>query len=174
MKPIFDISKSNGFTVWESGCWNEEQHFGSGVLVAGPDGGKLNVIYDRDATRGLKHALFYAGIGELLIGSYVKDKGRKQVVDIEVVRINGLTTETVQGKPVPRYTGESLFLSRRLVEGLFKDTEKVIEELVKQVPDLPTIPDLKEIVSLAIQKSVTPPDQQRMFYGVPREPENDE
>lgn len=169
MKPFFDISKSNGFTVWESGCWNEDKHFGYGILVAGPDGSPLQVIYDRDPTRNLKHALFYATAGILIAGCYSKRKGNKRSFDLEVIQIVGLNTAIVQGHPVPRYTDKKLFLSRKLV-----DIDTPIQELIAEAPDLPSIPNLKELLELAVVKSLTPSSQQRIFYGVPRERQTDE
>jgi hypothetical protein len=164
MKPTFDISNKQSFTVWESGCWQPELNFGSSVLVADIDSGKLQVIYDRAPTKNSLHALFYANVGGILAGSNVKKQGDQMLFHIDLVKIDSLTTVIKQGMAVPEAETTVLYLSRKLV-----DPSTAIRDMIDDMPNLPSLPNIKEMMELAILKSLTPLSQQKLFWGLPRQ-----
>lgn len=165
MRPMLDISAKNSFTVWESGRWNEDKGYGSSILVAGPDSEPLPVIFEREPTQNVPHCLFYANVGCILAGSYVKhvpDQNR-WLFTLEMVKIESLYTQQVQGHPVPRITDTVLYTKRVLV----LDPNDTFE-LLKGFEQPQSLPHSRELMELAIQKSLLPAAEQRMFYGVAR------
>lgn len=169
MKPKFDISAKNSFTVWESGRFNDRQGFGTSVLVADTDSGPLQVIYDKDPTKVANQFLFYANVGNLLAGSYVKQTGNEWVFNIELLRIDNLITTSIQGHAVPKAETSVLFMCRKMVDDAF-DTDKILSDFIQ--PE--SLPHSRELLVQAIQKSLTVQEQQKLFYGVPRQKTEDQ
>lgn len=168
MKPILDISTKGSFTVWESCVWREA--FSSSVLVAGPDTSKLNVIYDKDPTRSSTHSLFYANVNNVLAGCFISKRDSRRSLDsvrVELMRIEGLTTKLVQDQNVPNAALVPIFLASvpMIVE---YDKEPDFKTLLKTWSDRPSLPNARELMENAIRKAMTPPEQQKLFWGVPR------
>lgn len=164
MKPIFSLSKQNNFTVWEAGHWNRKAQTGFSVLVAGPNCERLKIIYDRDPTTTAKPALFFADVGNILVGSNIRLSAEKTwQLTAEVLKIESLQTEFVQGSPVPRATTSIIDVSRVVVPDP-TDLDSVLSTLNYPEPML----KYQEIVRASILKSTCPQSEQRIFWGVPR------
>ncbi len=172
MKPIFDISKQNSFTVWESCVWRPT--FSSSVLVGGAATEKLQVIYDKDATRTSTHALFYANVGNILAGCFISKPRRKVamvkeqcMVRIELVRIENLSTKPIQGETQPDATLTPIHLASMNVV-LDYSSEPDMRTLLGSYEDRPSLPNAREMMETAVRKAMTSPEQQRLFWGIPR------
>jgi hypothetical protein len=163
MKPIFDISSKKSFTVWESGGWTDDTGIGSSILVADPSSNKMKVIYDLNAEFSDKHALFYANIGCILAGCFVSMEGTQLNFNLEVSRITSLTTVLVQERVIPTADTEVLYLSHKLVDSNTEPTK-----LVEDMSEFSSMPNIKDMMMLAIQKALTIREEQRIFYGIPR------
>lgn len=170
MKPLLDISSKNSFTVWESCVWRSG--FSSSVLVSDQDSNKMQVIYDRDASRSSAHALFYANVGNVLAGCFVtKSRGKTSSVRVELLRIETLTTKTVQGNTVPEAKLAPIHLNSSpcsVVEDAQLD-EKELDRLIGPYEDRPSLPNARELMRQAILKAMTLPEQQHLFWGIPRQ-----
>jgi hypothetical protein len=167
MQPILDISKKNAFTVWESGHWNRNKSFGVGILCAGPSGEQLQVIFDKNPKIFNKTALFSLELSNILIGSYVRESNGQLTFDLEILRISSLEAPLVQGHPVPRFGSDILYLAKK------RTTVEGIEDLLKDFEEIPSIPNAKELLSVAISKSLTEQSGQYIFWGIPRGANNE-
>lgn len=168
MKPIIELSDTNRFVVWESGFWNQDKNFGTGVLVAGPNGEELPVIFDRDPTKGLKHGLMLAEVGGFLVGAFVRVTD-KTFVQIEVMKISGLNTPVVGGEITPKADTKNLYIGRMTIPPDTSLNEQQISKILAKLPKMAELPQAKRLVKLAIKKALTPLDEQGIFYGIPRQ-----
>lgn len=169
MKARVDLSNSNRFTVWESGGWAEAKGFGSAVIVAGPQGEKLPVIYDVNPQQNVHQCCFMAEIGNILCESYIKKAdqpvdGKDLILSLELARIDTVTTALVQGVAQPRLTLKTLWVHREMAtratamqvaESYTQDTEFYRDEYLN-------------LVKLAIEKSLLPGPKQRFFWAIER------
>lgn len=168
MRPFFDISRKTSFTVWES-CV-QRPTFSSSVLVGGPSCEKLQVIFDKDATRTSSHALFYANVGNILCGCFIskpKGKVKESMVRVELMRIESLSTRTVQGEVQP---DPSLTPIHLVSVPIVLDYTKVpdMRVLLGSYEDKPSLPSAREMMETAVLKAMTPPERQQLFWGIAR------
>lgn len=164
MNPKFHISNSKSFTVWETGCWYPNRKNGSAIIVAGPQGEKLQVIYDADPLRTPMPALFFAEVGQVLAGARVRQNGNMLTYHLDLLRIKSLVVKQVQGRPVPTAPDpDILYMSQKQTR-----VDTPIDKILEDVPDLPSLPNARELMYLAIEKAQTPLESQRVFYGIPR------
>ena len=197
MRPIIDISSKNSFTIWES-CV-QRTSYSSSILVSDQDSNKMKVIYDRDPSKSSTHALFYANVGNILAGCFIEKKNspkkvgvarnprtfrnlRPKIVQstliessvrVELVRIESLSTKTVQGRTVPHANLAPLYLSvsQLLLEfgsSTEPNDEPDFKTLIGAYEDLPSIPNGRMLMEQAVLKAMTPQSAQRMFWGIPR------
>lgn len=167
MKPILDISAKNSFTVWESCVWRDT--FSSSIVVADEATNKLQVIYDRDPLRSSTHALFYNNVGNILAGCFINKRRSPRVegtVRVELVRVESLSTKEVQGHTIPDAKLEPLYLTSA---SCIKCDELDIEEILGSYKEKPSLPNAYALMTAAIQKAMTPPSQQKLFWGIPRQ-----
>jgi hypothetical protein len=173
VKPILDISNKNSFTVWESCVWRDS--FSSSVIVGDQQSNKMQVIYDRDPTRSATHALFYANVDSILAGCFISKPTPRfpnsSLLRLELVRIESLTTKTVQGNTIPDAKLAPLFLTSAAGKLDFEKgvTQSHLDELLKSFSDLPSLPNARSMLEQAVTKAMTPPAQQRLFWGIPRQ-----
>jgi hypothetical protein len=144
--------------------------FSSSVLVSGPATEKLQVIYDKDATRTSTHALFYANVGNILAGCFVskpRGKQKESMVRVELVRIDAITTKPIQGETHPDATLTPLHLMSIPIV-LTHGQDPDMRALLGSFEDRPSLPHARELMEQAVRKAVTPPEFQQLFWGVPR------
>lgn len=177
MKPLLDISAKNSFTVWESCVWRQD--LSSSVLVSDQDTNKMQVIYDRDPSRSSAHALFYANVGNVLAGCFIKKSRRADspsVIRIELVRVENLTTKIVQGHTNPEAKLTPIWLTNAsgLINFDLEPEAAALDELLRGYIDQPSLPNAREMMKQAIMKAMTPPSKQHLFWGIPRQKEQDD
>lgn len=151
--PKYDVTKQGNFAMWESGLWLPRTSGGFSVLVAGPNGEKLPVIFDRSA--GIHRYLMPITLGSMYVTATVEKSGPEEYrTKVCVYRITSLL-RTADNKP--EVEGEVLLeMSKMLTE----------EELLD--PSFLEVPGHKELICAAIEKARTWEQQQRLFWGVPR------
>lgn len=172
MKPLLDISNKNNFTVWESCVWRQD--FSSSVLVADQDSKQMQVIYEKNPARNSTHALFYANVSNVLAGCFISKPRRGSTtskINIELVRIESLTTKTIQGNTVPQAKLTPLYLTSAsgVINFDVEPEAAALDELLKGYIDQPSLPNAREMMRQAIIKAMTPPDKQKVFWGLPRQ-----
>jgi hypothetical protein len=171
MKPKFDISNKNGFTVWESGFLNTAKRIGSSIIVADSLCQPCKVIYDKNPTSNLNQFLFYANPGMLLASSFVRLNSDNTVsTQLELAEIKTMTTTTIQGELQPVGEIATLFLVLKSFDSI--ETAKSTHEDYKNVENFDGAK--YNLLKLAVEKSFTERDQQRLFWGIPREREDSE
>jgi hypothetical protein len=171
MQPRIDISRNNRFTIWEGGGWAEKKGFGTGMIIAGHDGNKLQVVFDVNPTQNVHQCCFFAEIGQVVCEAFVKPAdqvidGKNLMVSIELVTIKSLSTRLVQGKAKAKAEFETKWVYRAQARASsaieLAEAYKVDNEFFK--------PELYNLIKLAIEKALTPPEQQRVFWAIPRAP----
>lgn len=170
MKPRIDISNQNSFTIWESGAWNEKKNIGRSTLIAGPNGEQLQVIYDSSPVRSNFHFLFFAGASQVVATAFVRKKSNDLFeYDLSLSRINSLSTETIQGSPVARANMDVLWL---LKEAGPKQFDAMIERSYNK-ERIGYKETYHTIITQAVMKALTKPEEQKLFWGTPRETNRD-
>ncbi len=171
MKPKFDISNKNGFTVWESGFLNIPKNIGSSIIVADALCQPCKVIYDKNPASSLHQFLFYANPGMLLASSFVRINSDKTLsVQLELAEIKAMTTTTIQGDIQPVGEIATIFLNLKNFDS-FGDAQFVYEDY-KSVANFSE--ERYNLLKLAVEKSLTKREDQRLFWGIPREKEETE
>jgi hypothetical protein len=171
MKPILDISNKSSFTVWES-CV-QRPTFSSSVIVGNHEGDKLQVIYDKDPTKTSTHALFYANVGNILAGCFIDKKSGpgKYVAKLELAKITELRTKPIQGNTVPVAVMETLHMASLHIDAQHAlDLDKMLESYEHRA----SIPHALSMLRASIEKAMTPPEKQQLFWGLPRVRNNED
>jgi hypothetical protein len=174
MKPRIDLTDKGSHAIWESGRWNQEQALGRSTLIAGPDGEKLSVVFDSDPKKTNFHYLFFANPQQVVANAFVRAQRVEGYTlpgafssykyDLELLRIDTLTNEIVQGASVPRATYSTLWTLRQFGSADF-------EEMVDRSYNDSRIGYkrvYRDLVLEAIRKALTPAEDQRLFWGIPR------
>jgi hypothetical protein len=168
MKPRIDISNQNNLTIWESGRWNEKQNVGRAILVAGPEGEKLNVVYECDPTGATNyHYLFFANAEQIVASAYIKklDDNRYKY-DLELSSIVSLTTNAIQGESVASAKLKSLWTLKQI--GKDTNFSPLIDK--SYTPDrLGFRKAYRDLLMSTVQKALTPSEKQKLFWGIPRQ-----
>lgn len=169
MQPRIDLSKNSRFTIWEAGGWNESKGFGSGLVVAGPNGEKLPVIYDINPRANLHQCCFVAEVGQVLVEAYIKKAdtpidGRDLIVSLEIARIESITTQLVQGNAQPKVNLKTLWVHRAMATA--KTAEAISDDYAADADFYKE--EFHDLLELVIEKALTKPNSQRIFWGIPR------
>lgn len=171
MKPKIELTEQMNFAGWESGYYNPKYNVGNAVLIAGPEGEKLKVIFDRPASRLVyekHHFLFIMGVGNLIAQAVVNKVHRhggkpKYRVRLALNRVSALTTETVQDQQLP--TADTTLLWA--YQGEHESHQDVMRlDYYSKVVGFSEAH--KALLQAALEKAFTPRDQQRLFWGEPR------
>ncbi len=163
MRPKFEISKNNDFTVWESGRLNLDKNIGSSIIVANEDYQPCQVIYDKN-NESLHQYLFHAKPGMILASSYLTMANGVFSLQLELAKINEIYTTTVQGQLVPSANIDNIYISKRNF-----DTLTGVSSALDSYKADPYYSEVKNnLLSLALEKSITPGSSQKLFYGIPR------
>lgn len=173
MKVRLDLTKTNRFTVWESGGWDATRRppFGNSVIVAGPDGEKMKIAFDTNPRENITQCAFFAEIGQTLAACYItstsgeKDAGLN--VTMELARIQLLSTELVQGEARPVTKLQTLWVHKELVLSDLSLPGVVLNyDIRKDGHRL----EYQTLLSVALEKALTPLSEQRFFWAIPRTP----
>lgn len=169
MKPKFDISNKNSFTVWESGFLNPTANVGSGILVASFDAKPCQVIYDKNPVRNLHQFLFYAQPGMLIASAFIKLSPSTVSVNLELAEIVSMTTTKIQGEVSPVGEIKTIYLNLSTHPSL-KDARQAIKayESTANADD-----GKRNLLNLALEKALTLREDQKLFWGIPRVKEED-
>jgi hypothetical protein len=167
MKPRIELSDKGNPTIWESGSWQKPQGIGRGCLIAGPEGEKLQVIFDKNPQTANFQYLFFANPNQVIATAFVKDVPPNQIkYDLTLSRIKALTSDIVQGESVLKAELETLWTLKQIVP---KTTQ------VHQLVEASYLPSrigyknvYKEIMLAAVEKAMTPSAHQKLFWGTPR------
>jgi hypothetical protein len=181
MKPRIDISAQNSLTIWESGAWNSTQGVGRSTLISGPEGERLNVIFDTNPEFSNFHYLFFARVGQMVATVFVRklpnrpdvpdflqrtqpNVGETYRYELELNRIQTLSTEQVQGNAVPRAQMESLWVHQEVGP---RNAEELIYKNYKS--DRIGYKDVyRDLMVQAVEKAFTLAENQKLFWGIPR------
>lgn len=173
MKPRIDISAQNNFTIWESGKWNRASAVGRSTLIAGPDGEKLQVIFDRCSEEDpMKprnsnfHFLFFANLGQVVATAFIRKATATEqfYYELDLSRITALRTEPVQGISVARASMENLFslteMGAAAFEPMLRRAYNNSQTGYKEA--------YYDLIIQAVRKAMTPSADQTLFWGIPR------
>lgn len=170
MKPRIELSDKGNPTVWESGSWQSSAGIGRGCLIAGPEGEKLKVIFDKNPQTANFQFLFFANPNQVIATAFVRDVPPGQTkYDLTLSRIKALTSDIVQGESVLKAELETLWTLKQIVS---KNTQ--VHQLVEAsyLPNRIGYKDVyKELILAAVDKAMTPSTRQKLFWGVPRNPD---
>lgn len=152
--PKFDVTKQGNFAIWESGCWLPRNQGGFSILVAGPNGEKLPVIFDR--TSGIHRYLLPVTLGCMYVGVTVdKQDEENYYLRVTLKKIDKLVRDSTSGKAeMASMDGQVMF-----------DLTTVCN---KEQLDNVEVPGFKDFVQAAISKATTEQEEQTLFWGVPR------
>lgn len=151
--PKYDVTKQGNFAMWESGLWLPRTSGGFSVLVAGPNGEKLPVIFDRSS--GIHRFLMPITLGCMYATATVEKCGPEDYrIKVSVWRITSML-RTADNKP--EVDGEVLM-----------EMSKIIKEEELLNPAQLEVPGHKDLICAAIEKARTWEQQQKLFWGVPR------
>jgi hypothetical protein len=168
MKIRLDLTKTNRFAVWESGGWDASKKppFGNAIIVAGPDGEKLKIAFDVNPRENITQCAFFAEIGQTLASCYITctDDGKRNVT-LELARIQALTTELVQGEAQPTPKLQTLWVHREVVG---EDVENADLPLNYDIRKDGQRQEYQNLLWVAIQKALTPSNEQKFFWAIPR------
>jgi hypothetical protein len=167
MKPRIELSDKGNPTIWESGSWQKPQGIGRGCLVAGPEGEKLQVIFDKNPQTANFQYLFFANPTQVIATAFVRDVPPGQLkYDLTLCRLKALTTDIVQGEGVLKAEFDTLWTLKQIVP---KATQ------VHQLVEASYLPSrlgykevYKELILAAVEKATTPASRQKLFWGTPR------
>lgn len=160
-----ELTNSKNFAAWEGGAFNPQLHRGDTVLLAGPDGEKLNVIFNSDVTKRLKHALYVLETGHLVAEAHInRTRNRTYKVRINLSKITRLYTETIQGHPVPKADMETIWMCQRD----FATADEMLELKDYKPSELGYREEYHLLMKAALEKALVNKEEQRVFWGNPR------
>lgn len=171
MQPKIELTDQLNFAGWESGNFNTKFNVGKSVLMAGPNGEKLKVIFDRPAARlptEKHHFLFIMEVGNLIAQAFINKVhriNRRPAYKVRVVlsRVTALTTEASQDRQLP--------IAKTEVRWAYQG-EMFSEEEVRSLDYYRNVVGFSEaqkaLLKAAVEKALTPREQQRLFWGEPR------
>ena len=166
MKPRIDISAKGSLTLWESGAWSEKEKVGRATLISGPEGEKLNVIYDANATTSNFHYLFFAHPGQVVSTAFIrKDSDEHYSFYLRLSKIDSLTVDSVQGEAVAKANFKILW--SLMSEGSFDSVEKSINGTYTE-SRIGYKPEFRELIALSLKKAMLSPKDQCLHWGIPR------
>ena len=171
MKPRIDLSKTNRFTIWESGGLDMKRipPLGTSIIVAGPDGEQLKIAFDTNPRENVTHCAFFAEIGQVLAccflnhTQYTPDTGELNV-SLELARIQALTTELVQGEAKAVAKLQTLWVHREST-----DNKRLLGLADRYDPTVEgQRPEYQNLLRRALEKANVPLKEQRFFWAIPR------
>jgi hypothetical protein len=170
MKPRIELSDKGNPTIWESGSWQKPTGIGRGCLIAGPNGEKLQVIFDKNPQTANFQFLFFANPEQVIATAFVRDVPPNQMkYDLTLSRIKALTSDIVQGESVLKAELETLWTLKQIVP---KHTQ--VHQLIESsyLPNRIGYKDVyKDLILAAVDKAMTPSTRQKLFWGIPRNTE---
>lgn len=169
-----EFTRSGSFAAWESGSLSDMTKKGWAVLLASPEGHKLQSLFARNPARTPNHYLFRIETGYLVVVTNVKPwtSGDLYTVKTAVAYFDNLKSAAAPGKAKAATVdystqilwSESFITSRESILDRAADLSVQIQGRDEETSDR-----LKQMVIASIEKSLTLPAKQRMFWGIPRE-----
>jgi len=161
--------------VWEAGGLDTRKQppLSNSLICADANGEKLKIAFDTNPRENITQCAFFAEIGHILAACYINqvqdpDTGSnsKSEVTLELARIQQLTTTLVQGEARASCVLQTLWVHREVVPN------DQIQSLVNRY-DLTKDghrEEFKTLLGVALEKAVTPLNEQRFFWAIPRNP----
>ena len=165
------LTDKSNFLIYESGKYIPGTGFGDAVLVAGPQGEKLQASF-QPANRTLQQAAFFGAVGQVIVEVFLRttskqadtgDANEEYEMTISVNRVQSLGTKLVQGRIVGDVSTEALWVAR--FTGTRESAVNNIDVAYTQDTALGYAIDIKEMIKCGIQKALTLPTEQKMFWG---------
>lgn len=173
MKPRIDLTAQGSHAIWESGRWDAEKAVGRSTVIAGPEGEKLNVVYDSDPNKTNFHYLFFANPGQIIANAFVREikdptaiigSFKKYKYDLELLRIEALTNDIIQGESVPKAQYAPLWTLKKFGTYPCKD----MVDASYNSSRLGYRPVYRDLILAAVEKAFTSAQHQELFWGIPR------
>jgi hypothetical protein len=165
---LVEQTQSLSYAMWEEGGLNPLVGNGYATLVAGPNGEKLKVIYDKNPQKNRAHNLYVLDIGHLVSKARIRHLSDKTVgVDLHLLKVDMLYSENVQGHPVPKARVTPIWSMKTVAP--HDDVDRVLKEYNSDT--LGYAPEVKELLAATLTKAMTPFEEQKMFWGIPRNAE---
>lgn len=171
-----EFTRNGSFASWESGSLSGMTKKGWSVLVADPEGKPLQTLFSRNPARTPNHYLFRVDIGYLVVVTNIRP-WEVHNTDLVTVKTAIAYFTNLKATPVPNKPKQStvsydtqILWSESLIASKASLKDKIAELEIK----IPTSTDetlarLREMVAASVEKAMTLPEKQRLFWGIPRQ-----